>query len=275
MSAIFRELATCLRNWPIIMIRSTCRCAAPDAFRRAARRKPPLSGFWDTVIRDMEDLPADLWHDAGQVYGRPTPLMILGASYAGALALQEAGPDDTVEHSLDRPDQIYSSGWSDAFGAIGNPAVHFGLAGLWYLVGQQQQDDKTYEVGRTLFSALAINGASTLLGQAATYDDAPNGEHGSFPSGHTSSAFVVASVMHEAYGPWVGGPLYALATLAGIQRLDSREHYLSDVVFGAVLGTLVGHSVAGGRDPEIFGWQIVPYVDPMTGSTGIALHKSF
>ena len=37
----------------------------------------------------------------------------------------------------------------EAFGFLGNPATHFGLAGVWYLLGQQKQDEKTFEVGRT------------------------------------------------------------------------------------------------------------------------------
>lgn len=130
-------------------------------------------------------------------------------------------------------------------------------------------------MGKTLFSALTINGLSVLLGQAATYDRSPNGERGTFPSGHTSSSFVVASVLHEAYGPWVGVPLYGLAGLVAVERLDSGEHYFSDVAFGAVMGMVIGHSVASGRDPEFFGWRLVPYADPATGTTGLALHKSF
>ena len=55
-----------------------------------------------------------------------------------------------------------------------------------------------------------------MLGQAATSDRSPNGEWGTFPSGHTSSTFVVASVLHEAYGPVVGIPLYALGTLVAL-----------------------------------------------------------
>src|ERR1043166_6383971 len=115
-----------------------------------------------------------------------------------------------------------------------------------------------------------------MIGQTATWDKSPNGEWGTSPSGHTSSTFCIASVLHEAYGPAVGIPMYALGTLVAIERLDDREHYFSDVVFGAVMGTVIGHSVASGRDPEFFGWKVIPYADPRDGgSTGIALYKSF
>jgi membrane-associated phospholipid phosphatase len=73
----------------------------------------------------------------------------------------------------------------------------------------------------------------------------------------------------------VGIPLYGISALVAIERLDSGEHYLSDVAFGAVMGTLIGHSVATGRDAELFGWRIVPYVDPTVGASGVAIHKSY
>lgn len=232
----------------------------------------PLPSFRDTFKRDLKNFPRDLWRDTKRVYGNRTNLLILGATYGGALALQELGPDDTVEDHYERH-HTFTHDWSDAIGVMGNPFLHFGLAGAWYWAGQQKQDDKTYEVGRTLINALTINQLTVLVGQTASFDRAPNGEWGTFPSGHTSSAFCFATVMEEAYGPLVGVPLFGIGVLTAVQRLDSGEHYLSDVVFGAVMGTLIGHSVASGRDPEIFGWQIVPYVDPSTGVKGVAFQK--
>ena len=244
-------------------------------------RRPPLASFWQTVKRDVEYLPRDLWRDTKRVYANPVNLVILGSAFGGSMALAETGPDNTIENHFSpdlpfgrkRVHRHMSGEWRDAFGAAGNPGTHFGLAGLWYLIGQQTMDDKTYEVGKTLFSALAINGVTVLLGQSISSDAGPNGERGTFPSGHTSSSFVFASVMHEAYGHLVGIPLYALAGLVAHERLESGEHYLSDVVMGAVLGTLVGHSVASGRDPEFFGWKVVPWVSPNVG-TGLAIVKT-
>ena len=114
--------------------------------------------------------------------------------------------------------------------------------------------------------------------KAATNTRTPDEERQGWPSGHTSSAFTVAAVLNEYYGPWVGVPSLALAGLVGYQRLDSRVHDFSDVVFGAMLGYVVGSSIE--RDnkaefPEIFGMQVVPFADPETGTSGIALMKSW
>jgi hypothetical protein len=240
----------------------------------SGRHRAPLPGLWDTIKRDVKSLPSDLWSDTKAVYISAPNLIILGAAYGGSLALQESGPDDSIEASLRRK-RIFKSDVSDALGALGNPITHFGLAGLWYLVGQQSQNEKTYEVGRTMFSALIISGLTTTVGKVGTWDRSPNGELFAFPSGHTSSAFAFASVMHEAYGPMVGAPLYALGVLVAVERLDDEEHYFSDVVMGAVIGLVVGHGVAGEHELRVFGGRIVPFVDTWTGASGIAWHYEF
>lgn len=238
-------------------------------------RRGPLPGLWETIERDLRMAPHDLWEDTKSVYGNGPNLIILGLTYGGSLTLQQTGVDDSIASSLDRPNTIFSKGLGEAFAALGNPGTHFGVASLWYLVGQQRQNDDTYELGRTMISALTVNGLTVLLGQTATSDRSPNGERGTFPSGHTSSTFTLASVMHQAYGPWVGAPLYALGGLVATERLDNGEHYFSDVVMGAVMGLVIGHTIAGEHEIEVFGGRIVPYADPESGASGIAWHVSF
>ncbi|MFQ5490352.1 MAG: phosphatase PAP2 family protein [Phycisphaerae bacterium] len=242
---------------------------------RASRRAGPLPDLWGTIKRDLEEMPDDLWTDTKAVYGSPENLLILGLAYGGSLAVQEGGPDDTVENSFADGHRTFKDDWLDGFGVAGNPGTHFALAGLWYLVGQQAQDEKTYNVGKTLFSALIINGLSTMVGQTATWDHSPNGEWGVFPSGHTSSTFTFASVMHQAYGHWVGGPLYALSALVAYERLESEEHYLADVLMGGVMGLVIGHTVSGEHEISFWGGRIEPFVDPASQTSGLAWVKHF
>ncbi|MCP4250673.1 MAG: phosphatase PAP2 family protein [bacterium] len=234
-----------------------------------------MPGFWETLKRDLREMPGDLWADTKAVYTSPTNLVILGLTYGGSLALQETGPDDTVEDSFAGGHRTFKQDWLKGFDVAGNPGTHFALAGIWYLLGQQAQDEKTYDVSKTLFSALIINGLSTMVGQAASWDRGPDGDWGAFPSGHTSSSFTFASVMHQAYGHWVGFPLYALSGLVAYERLEDDEHYLSDVIMGGVLGLVIGHTVAGEHELELFGGKIVPYADPYGQSTGVAWVKHF
>ncbi|MCQ2096310.1 MAG: phosphatase PAP2 family protein [Bacteroidaceae bacterium] len=64
----------------------------------------------------------------------------------------------------------------------------------------------------------------------------------SFPSGHTATAFVAATILHKEYGltrsPWysVGG--YAAATTTGVMRSLNNRHWISDILVGAGIGIL-------------------------------------
>jgi undecaprenyl-diphosphatase len=61
----------------------------------------------------------------------------------------------------------------------------------------------------------------------------------SFPSGHTMAACAATSVLALQFPPLA--PLLALLALAiGASRVVLGLHYVSDVVAGAVLGTLIG-----------------------------------
>ncbi len=68
----------------------------------------------------------------------------------------------------------------------------------------------------------------------------------SFPSGHTTASFAVASVIATQFrdSKWIPATAYSLATLAGLSRIYDNKHWLSDVVAGAAIGTLVGNLVS-------------------------------
>ena len=62
----------------------------------------------------------------------------------------------------------------------------------------------------------------------------------SFPSGHATSAAFAAMVLSGWDGPKVGMIWWKLAAIVGISRVYVRIHHGSDVVAGAVVGTLFG-----------------------------------
>ena len=78
-----------------------------------------------------------------------------------------------------------------------------------------------------------------------------NNQVRSFPSGHTATAVGLAIVLTSLYprGRW----LFALfAVLAGMQRIESGMHYLSDTLAAAAIGFLVGAGVCGRT--RLSGW---------------------
>jgi hypothetical protein len=65
---------------------------------------------------------------------------------------------------------------------------------------------------------------------------------GCFPSGHTASAFAVATVFAERY-PAFARVAYGAAGIIGASRISTKAHFPSDVFFGAVLGYSISHFV--------------------------------
>ncbi|MBR4977952.1 MAG: phosphatase PAP2 family protein [Bacteroidales bacterium] len=61
----------------------------------------------------------------------------------------------------------------------------------------------------------------------------------SFPSGHTATAFMTATMLHKEYGwrsPWFSIASYSAATFTGFSRLLNNRHWMSDIVAGAAIG---------------------------------------
>lgn len=64
----------------------------------------------------------------------------------------------------------------------------------------------------------------------------------SWPSGHTATAFLAATILHKEYGmtrsPWYSVGAYTLATATGVMRVLNNRHWISDVLSGAGIGIL-------------------------------------
>lgn len=66
----------------------------------------------------------------------------------------------------------------------------------------------------------------------------------SWPSGHTATSFVGATILHKEYGltrsPWFSVAGYGIATATGVMRVLNNRHWVSDVLSGAGIGILSG-----------------------------------
>ena len=73
----------------------------------------------------------------------------------------------------------------------------------------------------------------------------PVSEFDAFPSGHTATAFSIATVFASQYKDTKAIPIicYSVATLVGISRLTEHEHWASDVFVGGIMGYLCGKQV--------------------------------
>lgn len=130
-----------------------------------------------------------------------------------------------------------------------------GTAAGFYLVGWAARKDEVRATGADALSASLVSGllVTTLkytLGRARPYQELGNNSfkpfsgRESFPSGHTTEGFTVASVIAAHYpDTWVQITAYGLATLGGLSRIEHDVHWTSDVLAGALIGTTIGRAV--------------------------------
>ena len=64
----------------------------------------------------------------------------------------------------------------------------------------------------------------------------------SWPSGHTATESMAATILHKEYGltrsPWYSVGAYTLATATGVMRVLNNRHWISDVLSGAGIGIM-------------------------------------
>jgi hypothetical protein len=102
-----------------------------------------------------------------------------------------------------------------------------------------------------------------------------NAVNSSFPSGHTTQAFAVASVIANHYDDaWVAYSSYTVASLVGFARVYHDAHFTSDVLAGAMIGTLVGKSVVA-HNAQFRSRKVVLLPEITPDSVGVRLTSSF
>jgi len=148
--------------------------------------------------------------------------------------------------------------------SLGSGELQLPLLGLLYLSENEYNKNSAY-LG---FKAWLKAGIYTWIlkvsiGRARPCEETkgffgPGFKHLSFPSGHTSSAFALATVMGERYQKKLLA--YTLATLVGLSRIYFNKHYPSDVLVGALIGYLSGKEILAEKEkktfsPKLFLWK--------------------
>ncbi|ODS56264.1 MAG: hypothetical protein ABS36_07630 [Acidobacteria bacterium SCN 69-37] len=230
------------------MLTSTCALAV--ALTLQAGAAPPAPPPPDD--RPIHEFFQNLGHDIVALPSRETAI-ILGSAIGGALAARPA--DDDLRS------------WADAQGrspytavgrTLGDGWIQGGAALATYGVGLISDQRGVTHIGSDLIRAQALNAVVTRGLKFAAGRRRPSGGPESLPSGHASASFTSAAVLDSHFGPKVGIPAYAVAGFIGWTRVRDNAHWLTDVIVGGAIGTVVGRTVARGHRRTT--WAVIPTV---------------
>lgn len=216
---------------------------------------------WKKIVPNFLDDQKHIWLFPSQVargYHLVPTALVLGVSAGMTVA-------DPIEGRYFRANSETYHSFNQVFTGTTTAAEIFAVPIAFYLVGLVRND--SYAAHTALLSAQAVADVevtnvilrtSTRRLRPAdvpingnfsdTWFDAgtnPLKAKGSFASGHTASAFAVATVVARRYPHrrWVPYVAYGAAGLLAFSRISNGAHFLSDTFFGSALGYAVGRFV--------------------------------
>ncbi len=214
---------------------------------------------------------------SGRVVASPLKFKLEDWAYAGAavgvIALSFT-QDDFFQNKVRGRQGSSLSGLATYVGEpFGNPIWTASSSLGLYLLGKGFEKERLAEPALLAFQSVAISGASAMFFKLLLHRQRPREGNStdpgvwlgpsfsldnlSFPSGHTATAFALASSLSTYYKDRreVGIILYSLAGITAWSRIHDNEHWFSDVVAGALLGYFVGHTIAS---PDLYSWSVAP-----------------
>jgi membrane-associated phospholipid phosphatase len=146
---------------------------------------------------------------------------------------------------------------------LGNTPEQVAMSLATYTVGRMRNQPKVAHLGMDLLQAQIMSEILVEPIKFATHRLRPDGsDYRSFPSGHASVTFAAATVIERHLG-WRKSVLgYAIASYVAMSRLHDNRHYLSDVVFGAAVGSIAGRTVVHHQSDY---WAMTPVAVPGGG----------
>ncbi len=222
------------------------------------------------VLMPVGARPVAAQSDSGQrgqlVTGRDVAWFSAAVGASVALVSVDARmTDQALRSPMQQGGFIRSS--LDVASEFGGPGAIAFSAGLWG-IGKLTHHRALDRIGLRSMEAIAVSGVVTSALKGITGRARPDhrpGEsrnfalargirdsHGydSFPSGHATTAFALASVLDAEWARfsptrprWIRPALYAAASLTAASRVFDNRHWVSDVVLGSTIGVLGGHAV--------------------------------
>jgi membrane-associated phospholipid phosphatase len=238
---------------------------APD-LAAAALDRPAGDGR-----RTLSAFPLNVARGVIGVFSRDS---LVPFAIGSGLALAGHSLDGRVESSLQGSCISCGSAGSTAGGVAVVPVV-----GALFLAGRFAPQGAFRAVSYDFAQAVVVNAVWTGALKYSLHRQRPDGsDYYSLPSGHTSTAFSLATVAEQHFGWKVGVPAYLLASGIGLSRIESNKHYLSDVIAGAAIGVIVGRTVTrvdGAPGAKHKTLSLYPATDPHGAGVGVGMSASW
>lgn len=172
---------------------------------------------------------------------------------------------------------------------VGHGVLTIPVVGGLYLYGQVAGDGKATETALLSVESFILTGVFVQVlkrtcGRHRPYTGDPyntwdgpslSSSKDSFPSGHASSAFAVATVIAEEYDNYIVPPLaYTVATITALNRVSHNAHWSSDIFIGSAIGYFTGKAIvashAGGKQSRV---SVAPMIDDAGGLGMVVTYK--
>jgi membrane-associated phospholipid phosphatase len=177
-----------------------------------------------------------------------------------------------------------SEDFSHIMSNLGNGLFLGGLITALYSIGEFSNKPSLRRTALLSMESWLTSGAVVLslkflIGRARPYTREGSTEfqpfsagssHYSFPSGHATSAFAVASVIAgQSDSKFVDILVYSLASMVAVSRIHDCKHWPSDVFIGSALGYAVGKAIcrlnsSREKNRVDVGLQLSPYRQGIT-----------
>ena len=227
----------------------------PDPQEQKADAKEPPTPSHTGIRALVGNLGEDIKH-------LPERQNIYLAALGGGLALAVHPADASLNARLQSQSDAGDDWWAVGKYLGGTPA-QIALSMGTYAFGRWRDQPKVAHLGMDLVQAQVMTEMIVEPLKWSTQRLRPDGSNSlSFPSGHAAITFATATVIERHLG-WRKAILgYGIASYVATSRLHDNRHWLSDVVFGAAVGTIAGRTVVHHRADY---WAVTPVMMPGHG----------
>lgn len=221
-------------------------------FTNSFSQNSKIETYFDTIVDDAEIFLIDAY----SYYTYPLSMSECEWAAAAGFGIGTyflVHHDDDIRTFINEPVDRYNNNFWNIFEkyAVVQYAELLGVG--TYAIGLLGENKNVRVLGRMIVQSLTYSGLTAMLIRMTAGRKRPlftndpmdfigftsNNDYQSFPSGHTTVAFALSTVLAE----YINTPLsritfYSIAGLTAVERIINSQHWFSDVLLGSSLGII-------------------------------------